>query len=105
MSLIKKSFNALPYTIVVPKIVLSFVEYGLDCYRKNPEHRKNYRHTSRPRAAKRKAQENVAKVDKKRKDDPDSYDSDFINDESDMDEDISSDEEDVDEWAPGKDEN
>jgi len=79
-------------------------EYGLDCYRKNPEHRKNYKHTSRPRVAKRKAKEKVAKVAKKQKDGANGYDSDFIDDDTDLDEeDISSDEEDIDEWTPGDD--
>ena len=36
-------------------------EYGLDCYRKNPQHRKDYKHSTRPRQAKRKAKDKAAK--------------------------------------------
>jgi len=80
-------------------------EYGTLCYRKNPQHRKEYNHTVKPRAAKRKAAIDARKRAKKRKADhvsgeSESYESDFI-DDSDIDEkDISSDEEDIDEWKP-----
>jgi len=79
-------------------------EYGLDCYRKNPQHRKDYKHSSRPRQAKRKAKEKAAKNKKaKNEGDDDDYDSSFIDDdESDM-EDITDDEESVDEWVPDDD--
>ena len=81
-------------------------EYGLHCYRKNPQHRNDYKHTSRPRAAKRKAKERTSKMAKKQSGEhlsgeSEEYESDFINDISGSDEeDISSDEEDVDEWKP-----
>ena len=84
---------------------ISFLEYGTLCYRKNPQHRREYKHTVKPRAAKRKAAIDARKRAKKRKadyvsGDSESYESDFI-DDSDIDEkDISSDEEDVDEWKP-----
>ena len=29
-------------------------EYGTDCYRKNPQHRRDYKHTKKPRPPKRK---------------------------------------------------
>ena len=87
---------------------ISFLEYGTLCYRKNPQHRREYKHTVKPRAAKRKAAIDARKRVKKRKadyvsGDSESYESDFI-DDSDVDEkDISSDEEDIDEWKPDDD--
>ena len=75
-------------------------EFGLDCYRKNPLHRKEYKHTTKPRP-KRKAKMK-AKKQKKAKNDEDNsdYDSSFIDDEESEMEDISNDEESVDEWEP-----
>ena len=86
--------------------IVWITEYGLQCYRKNPQHRKDYKHSSNSRASKRKATKDLKKFAKKTagnhlSGDDDDYESDFINDESDIDdEDISSDEEDVDEWKP-----
>merc|ERR1712058_18981 len=54
-------------------------EFGTDCYRKNPQHRKQFKHGVRPK--KRRA----AKAAKKKAKNEDAYDSDdsFINDEDD----------------------
>jgi len=81
-------------------------EYGLDCYRKNPQHRKDYKHSSRPRGAKRKTKEKAAKKKAKTDGDNEDYDSSFIDDDFDEDDldDITDDEESVDEWTPGDDE-
>jgi hypothetical protein len=84
-------------------------EFGMQCYRKNPQHRTDYKHTSKPRAAKRKAVEKRKKAKKNNGDhvsgESDANESDFIDDDSDLDDqDISSDEEDVDEWKPEDDE-
>lgn len=76
-------------------------EYGLDCYRKNPEHRKEYKHSVKVRP-KRKAKENGKK--RKKAKEEDDFDSSFIDDEEEEEEDISHDEESVDEWTPDDDE-
>ena len=76
-------------------------EYGLECYRKNPQHRKEYKHCRIERQAKRKAKEKVAKK-KKAKNDDDEFDDSFIDDsEDDSEGDITNDEESVEEWTPG----
>ena len=67
-------------------------EFGLDCYRKNPAHRKEYKHTHKPQPKR------VAKVGAKEKSDTDSDDS-FINDEDDGWEPVDDSDEDED-WAP-----
>ena len=91
------------------KVHASISEYGLQCYRKNPQHKIDYKHTSNSRASKRKASKDLKKFAKRAtgnhlSGDDDEYESDFINDGSDLDdEDISSDEEDVDEWKPEED--
>merc|ERR1712180_303472 len=72
-------------------------EYGLDCYRKNPQHRKDYKHSTRPRQAKRKAKDKAAKKKVKTDDDNEDYDSSFIDDDEDDLNDITDDEESVDE--------
>ena len=69
-------------------------EYGVDCYRKNPQHRKDLKHT-RKALPKRKAKAKAAKAKRRRKDDDDegedgSYDDSFIDDESGAEEDIRS---------------
>ena len=80
-------------------------EYGLDCYRKNPQHRKDYKHSTRPRQAKRKAKDKAAKKKVKTDEDNEDYDSSFIDDDDDDDlNDITDDEESVDEWTPDDDE-
>ena len=42
-----------------------FAEYGLQCYRKNPQHKRDYKHTSNTRASKRKASKDLKKIAKK----------------------------------------
>ena len=77
-------------------------EYGVDCYRKNPQHKKEYRHTTKPRP-KRKAKDKAAKAKKAKKEDDDGeYDSSFIDDDE-SEEDITDDEESVEEWTPDDD--
>ena len=34
-------------------------EYGTDCYRKNPQHRRDFKHTKKPRPPKRKVGRSV----------------------------------------------
>jgi len=75
-------------------------EYGLECYRKNPQHRKEYKHCRIERQAKRKAKEKAAKK-KKAKNDDDEFDDSFIDDSEDDFSDITNDEESVEEWTPG----
>merc|ERR1711994_126116 len=67
--------------------------YGGDCYRKNPQHRKDFKHTVRPLPT-RKAKE-ATKIKPK---DEDEYESDFI-DEEDGWEPVDDSDDDAD-WAP-----
>ena len=67
-------------------------EYGVDCYRKNPLHLKEYKHTLKPRPSRPKKP--------KREENEHDYDSSFIDDEEEEEVDISDDEESVDEWVP-----
>ena len=69
-------------------------EYGVDCYRKNPQHRKDFKHTVRPLPT-RKAKE----ATKKKPKDVDEYESDFIDDEEDGWEPVDDSDDDAD-WAP-----
>ena len=84
-------------------------EYGLDCYRKNPQHKIDFKHTFNPRPKRRVKDKATAKAKKAKKspttNDEEDYDSSFIDDdEDDTDEaDISNDEESVDEWTPDDD--
>jgi aprataxin and PNK-like factor len=73
-------------------------EYGVNCYRKNPQHRRDFKHTHKPNPKRR------AKAKKQRKDEDeedDDYDSSFIDDDSMAD--ISHDEESEDEYIPSDD--
>ena len=74
-------------------------EYGLKCYRNNPQHRKDFKHTKDPDNRPKRAAKKSPK--KKRKDDDDddgSYDASFIDDESEPD--LTPDESDEEEWLP-----
>lgn len=75
-------------------------EFGKNCYRKNPQHRKEYKHTTNPRP-KRKAKTAAAKKAKD-KGSGSEYDSSFIDDDSDT-KDISHDETSEDEYVPSED--
>ena len=72
-------------------------DYGVDCYRKNPQHRRDFKHTKRPQ------RKRAAKAEKKRKkkteDDYDSDDS-FIDDEEDGWEPVDDSDEDADFESP-----
>ena len=72
-------------------------EYGVECYRKNPQHRRDFKHTLRPQPT-RKAKEATKKKKATSKDD-DEYESDFIDDEEDGWEPIDDSDNDAD-WAP-----
>ena len=84
-------------------------EYGLDCYRKNPQHKKDFKHNNKPRPKRKVKDEAAAKAKKAKKlpnnadDDENDYDSSFIDDDDTDEADISNDEESVDEWTPDDD--
>ena len=73
-------------------------EYGLECYRKNPQHRKDFKHSVKPQPT-RKAKEVTKKKKATSKDADDEYESDFIDDEEDGWEPIDDSDDDAD-WAP-----
>ena len=72
-------------------------EFGTDCYRKNPQHKKDYKHTKRP---KRRVVRNKMKMVNDGNSD-DEQDVDVFEDSQEQD--ISNDEESVDEWNPDED--
>ena len=84
-------------------------EYGLDCYRKNPQHKKDFKHTdinsTRPKRTVKDGATAKAKKAKKspKNDEENEFDSSFIDDDDTDEGDISNDEESVDEWTPDDD--
>jgi len=72
-------------------------EYGVDCYRKNPQHRQDFKHTRKPNPKRRAKAKKVVDEDE----DEDGYESSFIDDDSLKD--ISHDEESEDEYIPSDD--
>ncbi len=81
-------------------------EYGVDCYRKNPQHRKDFKHTRRPQPQRRAKRAAAVKKNRRRRGDDDeeeeedTYEDSFIDDDSLEVEDISGDEESEAEWTP-----
>ena len=68
-------------------------EFGTDCYRKNPQHKRDYKHTKRP---KRRVVRNMMRNNEDDSDDDDEFEDSQLAD-------ISNDEESVDEWNPDED--
>ncbi|XP_059083025.1 aprataxin and PNK-like factor isoform X2 [Tigriopus californicus] len=76
-------------------------DFGKNCYRKNPQHRKEYKHTTNPRP-KRKAKTAAAAKKGKPQGSGSEYDGSFIDDDSDV-KDISHDETSEEEYVPSED--
>ena len=81
-------------------------EYGLTCYRKNPQHRIDFKHTANPAkprraaAAKKSPKKLGAKKAKRGSgSESESFESSFIDDDTDE-EDLTPDESDEEEWVP-----
>ena len=79
-------------------------QFGLKCYRKNPQHRKDFKHTQDPdkrpkRAATKSPKKKRKAADDNDDDDDGSYDSSFIDDDESL-PDLTPDESDEEEWLP-----
>ena len=83
-------------------------EYGLDCYRKNPQHRIDFKHTAvtakpakpkRAAANKKSPKKRAKKAKRGSGSESESFESSFIDDDSEE-EDLTPDESDEEEWLP-----